>query len=117
MEKPTLSQNFSSIGSLDKKRKKTIIQSYSSYEEDSSDTDYSDSELEEGQSSRFIHGIKRPIYIPNPYFQRPRTRPKNKLILTSNIIANPALMDEIINIDDSPENEAKKKKTHQKNQT
>ena len=42
-------------------------------------------------------------------------RPKNKLRLAIKIIANPTLRDEIINIDDSPENETRKKKTQQKN--
>ena len=63
-----------------------------------------------------MHGGKMPIYIPNPYIQTPHTGPKNKIILTRKLIANPTLRDEIINIDDSPENKAKKEKTQQKNQ-
>ena len=89
------------------RNKKSIIHSYSSFEEDSSETKFSESEFKEGQSSRVIHGKMRPSYIPNPYLQRPHTRPKNKLILASKLIANPAFRDEIINIDESPDSEEK----------
>ena len=44
----------------------------------------------------------------------PHTRPKNKLRLASNLIANPSLRDEIINIDESPENDQGKKKAQTK---
>ena len=69
---------------------------------DNSDTQYSESEFEEGESRRFIHAGKRRMYIPNPYIQIPHTRPENKLRLTRNLIPNPNIKDEIINVDDSP---------------
>lgn len=90
-----------------------MIHSYSSYE-DSSDPEYTESEYEEGESSRFMHGGKRSKFIPNPYIQRPHTKPKNKLRLNSKFIANPTLRDEIINIEESPEDKIKRKKTQPK---
>ena len=93
-----------------------MMHSYSSYE-DNNDPEYKESKYEEGESNRFIHRDKMFKFIPNPYIQRPHTRPKNKLRLTSKLIANPTLRDEIINIDESPEDKTKKKKTQPKSQT
>ena len=114
MEEPTIAQLLSSIGSSTKGKKKILIHSYSYFEEDSSEFEFSELEFEEGHSSRVIHGRKMPLYIPNPYIQRPHTRTNKNLRLTRKIIANLALRDEIINIDESPENEPRNKKIQQK---
>ena len=100
-EEPTLAQLVSSIGSSIKKRNKTVIHSYSSYEENN-DPEYTESKEEEGESSRFMHVGKRSKFILNPYIKRPHTRPKNKLRLNIKLIANSTLRDEIINIKESP---------------
>ena len=89
-----------------------MIHSYSSYEYNS-DPEYTELEDEEAESSKFIHGGKRSKFIPNPYVKRPHTRPKNKLRLNIKLISNPKLRDEIINIEESPEDEIKKKKKTQ----
>ena len=102
----------SSICCLIKKRKKDEIHSYSSYE-DNNDFEYTESKDEEVESSKFIHGGKRSKFIPNPYVKRPHTRPKNKLRLNNNLISNPKLRDEIINIEESLEYKIKKKKKTQ----
>ena len=115
-EEPTFTQLVSSIGSSIKKRNKTMIDSQSSYE-NNSDPEYTESEDEEAESSKFMHGGKRSKFIPNPYVNRPRTRPKNKLKLNRKLIVSPKLRDKIINIEESPEDKIKsKKKTQSKSQ-
>ena len=65
-----------------------------------------------------MHGGNRSKFIPNPYIQRPHTRPKNKHRLNIKLIANPSLRDEIINIEESPEDKIKERKnTQPKSQT
>ena len=91
----------SSIFSSIKKRKKNEIDSYSSFE-DNSDPEYTESEDEEAESSKFIHGRKRSKFVPDPYVKKPHTRPRNKLKLNNKPISNPKLRDEIINIEESP---------------
>ena len=115
-EEQTIAQLYLYLSSSAKGKKKEIIHSYSSLEEESSETEFTKTKFEEGQSSRVIHGRRRPSYIPNPYIQRSHTGPKNKLRLSRKIIANPDLRDEIINIDESPENDLGKKKDQNKNQ-
>lgn len=115
-EEANLAQLVSSIGSSFKKMKNTMIHPYSFYEYNS-DPKYTESEYEEGEYSRFIHGGKRSKFISNPYIQRPHTRPKNKIRLNSKLIYNLALRDEIINIDESLEDKTKKKKDQPKSQT
>ena len=112
MTEPTLAKLVSSICSSIKKRKKNEIHSYSSFE-GSSDLDYRESEEEEAKSSKFIHGGKRSKFIPNPYVKRPHTRPRNKIRLSSKLISNPKLRDEIINIEESPEDKIERKKKAQ----
>ena len=70
--------------------KKNEIHSYSSFE-DSSDLEYTVSEDEEAESSKFIHGGKRSKFIPNPYVKNPQTIPRNKLKLNNKLISNPKL--------------------------
>ena len=49
-------------------------------------------------------------FILEPYVKIPHTRPKNKLRLNNKLIANPKLRDEIINIEESPEDNIERKK-------
>ena len=72
-----------------------------------------ESENEEAESSKFIHGGKRSKFIPNPYVKRPHTRPKKKLKLNNKLIANPKLREEIINIEESLEDKIERKKKTQ----
>ena len=102
----------SSICSLIKKRKKNEIHSYSSFE-DNSDPNYTESEDEEAEYSKFVHGGKRSKFIPNPYVKGPHTRPRKKLRLNNKLISNPELRDEIINIEESPEYKIERKKKAQ----
>lgn len=40
-------------------------------------------------------------YISNTYIQRPRSKPLNKLMLKHELIANPKLRDQVINVDET----------------